>query len=279
MSQIKLSKSTKLGIIGLGNMGEAIVAGLLKSKLIPASRIFFIENFKARETAMKKKYKINACNNIQELSKKTNALLVAIKPQQLGEMLAELSSDYNKQLIITIVAGIQTKFYTKHLGKQAKIARVMPNTPALLGVGATALYFTSNLKAADKKTATSIFDCVGITVALKKESELDIVTAVSGSGPAFVYQFAQSLISAGTKLGLNAAVCKQLVLQTLLGATQMMINSKDSPDELTKKVTSKKGTTDAGLQELRKKGFTQVIKACIQRAAKRAKELSQEFGA
>lgn len=267
-----------IGVIGFGNMAEAIVAGILDDKLAKASDIYALDNSQKRMDLAKNKYKIHACPSVKELCQNTNVILLAVKPQHINDVLPALEESLKKHLIITIVTGIETKYYQKILGRQAKVIRVMPNTPALIGQGAAAYFANKNCSVRDQKICENIFNSVGLILEVKKEKLIDAVTAISGSGPAFVYQYAQSVMDSAKKLGLSADMAKRLVLQTLLGATQMMLNSQETPGDLTKKVTSKGGTTLAGLEVLKKKGFAKILDACMKKAAKRAEELSKQFG-
>ena len=264
-----------IGFIGFGNMAEAIAAGLLKNKLVRSDAILAFEPNTKRLTEIQKKYKITPTKNLTELCYKARVIVIAVKPQNINEVLPELMTVYQNQLIITIVTGIRIKHYKKYLGSQAKIIRVIPNTPALIGLGAAAYFADPACTWSDKKLCEDFFNSIGRIWPLKHEPQLDAVTAISGSGPAFVYQYAEAIINAAHKTGLPLKLAKDLVLQTLLGATQMMLQSSLSPDELTQKVTSRGGTTLAGLKVLKKKGFAKILEACMVRAAQRAKELSQ----
>lgn len=270
--------TVSIGIIGFGNMAEAIAGGIIDNKLIRANNIYALDNSAKRIDLAKKKYKIQVSQDYQEMCKNTNVILLAVKPQHINDVFPELRDYLKKHLIISIVTGIEVKSYQKALGKWIKLIRVMPNTPALIGRGAAAYFASKSCTARDKKICERIFNSVGFIAEVKRESLINSVTAISGSGPAFVYQYAQAVMDSAKKLGLPADISKKLVLQTLLGATEMMLNSKESPGELTKKVTSKGGTTLAGLEVLKKKGFTRILEACMKRAAKRAEELSKLFG-
>ncbi|OVE82453.1 pyrroline-5-carboxylate reductase [bacterium K02(2017)] len=277
MKQHKHKK--KLGFIGFGNMAEAIAAGLINKKIINPNDMLALELNPKRAKAVQKKYKINIATSIESLFNQTHTIFLCVKPQNIPDILPTLRNFYNNQLMISVVTGIKTKNYLAHLGPKAKIIRVMPNTPALIGHGTAAYFAHKNVSATHKKKCEQYFNSVGTIIPIKNEALIDVVTALSGSGPAFVYQFAQSLINSGIKLGLPAKTAKHLVLQTLEGATQMMKISKDSPQQLTNKVTSKGGTTLAGLSILNKKGFTKTVEACIVGATKRAGVLSRLFKA
>lgn len=271
-------KIHKITVVGFGNMAEAIIRGLLDSRLVKSGQVSGFEPNPKRQNLIKKKYNINFSNNSSSLLKDCDVVLLAVKPQNIKEALLALSDSYNNQLVISVVTGITIKTYQKYLGSSAKIIRVMPNTPALIGEGAAVYFAGKRCLPKDKKVCEAIFSCVGIVSEIKNENLLDAVTAISGSGPAFVYHYAEAVIQSAVKLGLSEKLAKSIVFQTLLGATKMMIQSSETPAELTKKVTSKGGTTLAGLKILKKKGFTKMMESCMISATKRAKELSHIFG-
>lgn len=265
----------KLGVLGFGNMAQAIVTGLISSKLLSTKNIYALEPDKIRVKNVKKKYKIRFLESSRALSHQSSVILICVKPQDLKTVLTQLKPHYKNQLVMTVVTGATIKKYKKYLGSKSKIIRIMPNTPALIGYGAAAYFVDQNCTQRDKKLCENFFNCIGTIIKIKKESLMNAITAICGSGPAFVYQYAQSVINSAKKLGIQENTAKKLVLQTMLGATQMMIKSSQSPDQLTKLVTSKRGTTLAGLEALNKKGFTKAIEACMIRATKRAIELSK----
>lgn len=265
----------KLGVIGFGNMAEAIVSGLLKNKIIAARDVFAVEPHIQRACHIKKKYRIQFCAGTHELLKKTNTVLISVKPQQISDVLTTLSPYKGNHLFMTIVSGTRCGIYEKNLDKNIRLLRIMPNTPIQIGFGATAFFPNRNATPSDKKILMKFFSALGKVVEVKSEAHLDAVTAVSASGPAFVYYFAASFIQAAKKLGLEETIAKTLCLQTLLGATQMLVQSGEDPTSLTRKVTSKAGTTLAGLKVLKKKQFTKILEDCIKAAKNRAQELSK----
>lgn len=268
-------KPLKIGVIGFGNMAEAILAGLIKSRLMPAKHVHAFEPNLKRKRAMQKKYSVVFYEDPQSACHNAQVILVCVKPQNIKEVLTELRACYHGQLVITVVTGIAVKTYQKFLGKTARVIRVMPNTPALIGHGAAVYFANKNCTPDDKKICEGFFSCLGIIIPIKQESQINTVTALSGSGPAFVYQYAKHMIAAAQKLGLPETTAQKLMLQTIHGACQMMLCSGKSPDELTQMVTSKGGTTLAGLETLQKKGFAKIIEACIVAATNRAVELSK----
>lgn len=267
-----------LSFIGAGNMAEAILAGVLKQGLCAASAIRALEVNPERAHFIANKYAITVSSEAADAIADSGVVLLCVKPQQMKEALFTIRPHLKDHLVISIAAGIKMRFYQKILGKTARFIRVMPNTPAMIGLGATVYCAGKAATAQDKTVCERIFAQVGLVRAVGREALLDAVTALSGSGPAFVYHFAAALVAAGKRAGLNAELARQLTFQTLSGAAQMLIQSGEDPAVLTKKVTSPGGTTLAGLKLLAKKGFTRIIEQCILSAAKRAKELSEEFG-
>lgn len=267
MSQLQ---SIKLGILGTGNMAEALISGLGKSKNIVG---YDVDS--KRLNLMSKKYRITKATSIQNLVKKSEIILLAVKPQQMDNLLKSIQPHLKQnQLMLSIAAGLRVKFYENRLGKDYKIIRLMPNTPVLVKLGATAFYANKKVNRKDKKRAKKIFEAVGEVFEVKKEELLDGVTGLSGSGPAFVYLFIDSLIKGGVGSGLNPNTARGLAIQTLLGATTLFKQSNLTAEELIKKVASKGGTTEAGLKFLNQKKFGAIVQECVKRAKQRAKELT-----
>lgn len=269
-------RKTSLGIIGMGNMATAIVAGALKNKIFTAQQIFFFEPDHKHKIAAQKKFGVKPVGALSELCRLNNALLLAVKPQVMPQVLEELKKHTTNHLIVTIAAGIPLATYKKYLGRNAHIIRVMPNAPALIGLAATAYCATQSATHHERKIVESLFGGIGTVAQVSNEDKIDAITAVSGSGPAFVYFYAKSVITAAVKLGLNYKTARQLTLQTLLGASQMLMTTHDDIDTLIARVTSKRGTTEAGMRVL-KKGFAKIIEACLMAANKRAKEMAKAY--
>lgn len=264
----------KLGILGTGNMAEALISGLTAKKVISARDIIGFDIDSQRLEKMRKKYRIQTTDSATRLVSQCNLLLLAVKPQQLSQLLADISGLLtSNHLVLSIAAGVDTRRLLKEIGKPVRLVRLMPNTPALVGLGATAFFVTKSCKNADRQLVNKLFSSVGLVVEVKKEDLLDSVTALSGSGPAFVYLFLKALIDGGTKLGLTSSTSRQLAIQTVLGATTLLDRSAETPEDLIIKVASKGGTTEAGLRTLGEKGFTDAVTECLKAAQKRAHEL------
>ncbi len=255
-------------------MGEAIISGLLASKQTRASHLTVAEPRSSRRQELKRRYKINCVAKNQELLQKSDVVVLAVKPQAMAAVLDEIKSTLSsKHLIISIAAGIDTRTIKKRLGTKVRLIRTMPNTPALLGQGITGLFAAPSATAADIKVARQLFDSVGTTLLFKKEAQLDWVTAVSGSGPAYVFLFLETLVAAGVAGGLSRQQARELALATVGGATELAKHSRSPFKTLREQVTSKGGTTAAALKVLKEQKWAPGLKKAIAAAAKRAQEL------
>ncbi len=244
-------------------MGEAIIKGLKRQVMV-------CEADSAKAKALVKKYKVQ----IVDMPKASSAdvIILAVKPQDMPNALAQI--DANGQLFISIAAGLTTRFFEKHLGGKARVIRSMPNMPALIGQGITGIAAGKYAKAQDLRIAQEILNSVGKTV-IVKESMLDAVTAVSGSGPAYVFLFVEQWMAAAKKLGFNDTQAKELVYQTLIGSAHLLEQSEFNAATLREKVTSKGGTTQAALEVFAKGKFDQLVKKALLAAKNRAKELAK----
>ena len=252
----------KIAIIGGGNMGEAIIKGLKRPVMV-------CEADPVKAKALVKKYKASVVDLAGASS--ADVIILAVKPQDMLNALAQIEA--NGQLFISIAAGLTTAFFEKHLGGKARVIRSMPNMPALIGQGITGISAGKYAKAQDLKTAQEILDSVGQTV-IVKESMLDAVTAVSGSGPAYVFLFVEQWMASARTLGFSEAEAKHLVYQTLIGSAHLLEQSEFSAGTLREKVTSKGGTTQAALEVFAKGKFDQIVKKALTAAKNRAKELA-----
>ncbi|MBI4412704.1 MAG: pyrroline-5-carboxylate reductase [Deltaproteobacteria bacterium] len=266
----------KVAILGTGNMAEALIAGVLAKKILRPAQIIGFDVSRKRLNFIRKKYRIAASHSAIEAVEKADTILLSVKPRQMKELLDQIRPALSRRhLILSIAAGLDTRFFEKNLGRQYKIIRLMPNTPALVGLGATAYFANRNCGTSDRKRTQTIFSAVGIAFEVKKESLLDAVTGLSGSGPAFVYRFAEALQKGGIKAGLPRHLSQELAVQTVLGAATLLAESGEEPDALVKKVASKGGTTEAGLKFLQRKKFERIVQQCVVAATQRARQLRQ----
>jgi pyrroline-5-carboxylate reductase len=263
----------KIGFIGGGQMGEALIRGILQAKLVTADQILAMDPADSRRAALSEQYSVGVHEKTAPIWSECGIVILAVKPQIMKKVLQDNREMINEtHLLISIAAGITISFLEQHAPADSRIVRVMPNTPALVLEAASALSPGSCATPDDIATATSIFDAIGRTV-LVDESHLDAVTGLSGSGPAYVFTFIEALIDAGLRVGLSRPVAETLVKQTVLGATKLAMATSDHPAQLRAMVTSPGGTTIAGLHELESAGFTGIIMSAVEAATKRSAEL------
>jgi len=265
-----------IGFIGAGNMATALIQGMLREGF-KASQIWVSDTDAKKTNRLKKELKIQAAST-QKVASQSYFLILATKPQDLKPVLKEISPLLKSKIVISIAAGVNIKTLSKYLRKEIFIVRTMPNNPALVGAGITAL-FSPKLSAANRNKTEKIFKGCGKTLWIKNEADLDAVTALSGSGPAFVYYFIEALTNAGTKLGLSPQISTTLALETVYGACLTLIKTRSTPQTLIPLVTSKGGTTLAGLEVMKKMNLKKIIELTLQKACQRAKELQALFEA
>ena len=272
-------KSKKIGFIGGGNMAEAMIKGLLSAGFIEAKSLMVADVCPVRREWLHQEYHVKTTDDNCELAKKCNILLLAVKPQSMKDVLEGIADEVDdKKLVISIAAGIPIKTIEEHLSPDGKkklgVVRTMPNTPALVLEGVTALAVNGNVSAGDLKVAHRIFEAVGKTVDVN-ESHLDAVTGLSGSGPAYIFMIIEALSDAGVKMGLARDVANILTLQTILGSAKLAMESGKHPGELKDQVTSPGGTTISGLHALEKGGLRTTLMSAVEAATKRSQVLGQ----
>lgn len=271
---MKQRAQVSIGFIGGGNMAGAIIAAIIKKKIFPASAIGVSDLDRRRLSQLRRQYKITPFPDNQLLTRKSPILILAVKPQQMKEVIKGIQVLVNqKQLLISIAAGLDTHYFKKSLASSMRLIRAMPNAPALIGEGATALYASPQTTEADKELALKIFSATGKALFVPEEEWLDVVTAISGSGPAFVYSFLDAMVKAGLKWKLPEEVTLPLIVQTFIGSAKMVEKLSESLPSLIEQVASKGGTTEAGLQVMAERGFANLIEGVVEAAVKRAREL------
>jgi pyrroline-5-carboxylate reductase len=281
----------KLGFIGGGNMAEALARGLLQKKVFAPSDLIASDVDPGRRRKLARQLKIKTTDSNLEVLCEARAILLAVKPQTIDEVLAELAAAMNPpapstdgakrgsvtkpadRLFISIAAGITLGRLTAALGK--RVIRVMPNAPAMVGQGMAAMVGAPGAGKADEAFALRIFRAVGDAVALSDENLLDAVTALSGSGPAYVYLFVKALADAAVSEGLSPELAVRMALKTLRGAEENMRQSDLSPAELIRIVASPGGTTEAALRKFAETGFSDIVAHAIHAAAERSRELGR----
>ena len=260
--------------IGGGNMAQALIGGLI-SRGLPATRITVSDPVaQIRELLLEKDVHVTE-DNVTAI-KDADIVVLAVKPQVLGSVLKPLQGLFEQKLIISIVAGAEIQTISELTGND-RVVRVMPNTPALVQTGAHGIFAKEEVGAKDRELATQVLAATGLTLWVATEAQIDAVTAVSGSGPAYFFYMMESMIRAGQNMGLDEKVATALTLQTALGAAQMAITSASSPAELRKNVTSPNGTTQAALEVFDRAQISQNIQTALAAAQKRSQELAQEI--
>ena len=261
-------------------MSECLIGGLLASGH-KASLIRVSEPEKNRRELLESKYGVIALEDNIDLVNHCDMILFAVKHQLLRQVALplKLTVQERKHAIISIAAGVRSADLEKWLGGELAIVRVMPNTPALVRAGASGLYANHRVTDQQKNLAESIMRAVGLTVWLENESQIDIVTALSGSGPAYIFRIIEAMENAATKSGLARETSRLLAIETVLGAAKLAVESEDSPAELRHKVTSPGGTTEQGLIKLEQGDIEQLIQNVINAAIERSQEMGDELGA
>ena len=263
----------KICFVGGGNMASAILAGLRKKH--PALDCHIIEPFApARGKLASLELTLYVAANRAAVDG-ADAIVLAVKPQVLRQVCGELLPYLQGELIVSIAAGTRLASLTRWLNGHTRIVRTMPNTPALIGQGITGLYAPYTVTAADVATATELMQATGPVVRVESEAMIDAVTAVSGSGPAYVFQWIESMLAAAEGVGFNAADARTLVLATLKGATALAEASDESPSVLRERVTSKGGTTAAALAVINARGVQQALVDAVRAARDRGVELGE----
>ena len=254
-------------------MAEALVKGIIDSDLLLSSSVTAGDIDQDRLNYLNNIYGIKTTTDNDEAVASSDIILLAVKPQHIDEVIFSLNkSDISSKIFISIAAGITTDRLVRLFESKIKLARVMPNFPALVGKGLSALYFSSDFSKKDKERVTAIFSSVGETIEID-ESLMDQVTAISGSGPAYFFYFVRSLISAATDIGLDGDIASKLVFSTMEGSSRMLSVEDKGPTELIKMVASKGGTTEAALELFEREGISDIITRGIEAALKRAAEL------
>jgi len=266
----------QIGCIGGGLMGEALIKGIIQSGLYESRNITIAEPDEKRRGYLESTYAIKTVEDCALLWQQCTIVILAVKPQIMGEMLRESRQHIQTHhLLITIAAGLPLSFYSECTGSETcRIIRVMPNTPALVLQGASAICGNHNVSKTDLEKAEAIFNAVGKAVVLD-ETYLDAVTGLSGSGPAYVFTFVEALIDAGIKCGLPRNVAESLTIQTILGSIRLLQDDGGHPAALRSKVTSPGGTTIAGLHVLEKAGFSGIIMDAVEAATERSRILGK----
>jgi pyrroline-5-carboxylate reductase len=264
--------SYKIGFIGVGVMGEAILNGVLQANCIPTSDICVHDIDRAKLISMVDHYSVKACVSIDELLATSDIILTAVKPFVFEKLLISIAPKMKGKAIISIVAGWNTEKIKKLLSDETRVLCVMPNMPALCGEAMSVLSANNNLQPEELQFAMKLFGSIGETELLD-EKYFDIVTGLSGSGPAFVFMFIEAMMSVGIYNGLPAKTARKLAVQTVLGAAKTLKLNDRHPADMRDAVCTPSGTTIEGVYDLQKNGFNGTVMSAVDKSTKKYKQM------
>jgi pyrroline-5-carboxylate reductase len=270
-------KIQKIGFIGGGNMASSLISGLIASGHSP-QHLWVSDINPDTLKALAENLNVNTSASNDEIINAVDVIVLAVKPQALSSVAKSAAAliQQKKSLVVSIAAGISQQSLSHWLGADTAIVRCMPNTPALVLTGATALHANANVTDEQRDLAENIMRSVGIALWVNDESELDAVTAVSGSGPAYYFMLMEAMEKAALELGLSEVTARLLVQQTALGAAKIALESSESPEQLRKRVTSPGGTTQRAIETFEQGGFTELVSKALHAARDRSIEMSKQ---
>ncbi|WP_055107820.1 pyrroline-5-carboxylate reductase [Paenibacillus ihumii] len=279
MTMYTTNKAPSICFYGAGSMAEAIVRGLIRRKVAPPEAISMLNRSNRERLAyLEEAYGIKTGGDDAEkeaLLTSASIIVLAMKPKDAGEALKALGPMLSRdQLIVSVIAGLSIPTIQALLGYKAPIARTMPNTSSSIGFGATGISFSAEATEAQTQQVLAMFEAVG-TVQVIPEEQMEILTGVSGSGPAYIYYMMEAMIEAGIEGGLTPEQARELTVQTVLGAASMMKETGEEPAKLRKDITSPNGSTQAALETLAAGSFNETVKAAVHRAAERSREMGE----
>ena len=267
----------KIAFIGGGNMAQALIGGLA-GKLTDAANIHVIDVVPETLTQLTERFGVTTATGPSDVVAMSDVIVLAVKPQQLREVASSLRPYLRSQLVLSIAAGIRAADLSRWLGGYQAIVRTMPNTPALVGKGVTGAVAMAGVSDTQRQIADAMLRAVGETVWIADEAQIDAVTAISGSGPAYVFYFIEAMQQAALELGLTEQQGRQLAQATFAGAAELAVRSDEPVSLLRERVTSKGGTTYAALSSMEASGVKAALVKALHAAATRGKELGEEFG-
>jgi pyrroline-5-carboxylate reductase len=267
-------REKRIGFLGGGNIGEALVRGLTKTGLVPAEHLLVADVRADRLDELRRLYGVLTAPDNVTLVRRADVVILAVKPQILREVLEEIAPATPGKLLVSVAAGVATGEIRRHLPPGTRLIRVMPNTPALVLEGATAIAYAAGLADGDLDTARQIFEAVGRAVVLD-EAMMDAVTGLSGSGPAYIALVVEALADGGVRVGLDRKTAMTLAMQTVLGTARLLIDTGMHPGQLKDMVSSPGGTTIAGIHTLEAGGLRRTLIDAVERATQRSRELGE----
>lgn len=274
-----MNTNTKICFYGAGSMAEAIVRGMIHKRVAEPRQIAMLNRSSAeRLKTLSDQYGVVTGNSEADKNKhltESSVIVLAMKPKDAGEAIKALGPLLKEnQLVVSVIAGLSIFTIQALLGKQVPVARTMPNTSSSIGLGATGISFSPEVTEEQTNQVMSIFEAVG-SVSVIPEEKMEILTGISGSGPAYIYYMMEAMIAAGIEGGLSAQQARDLTVQTVLGAANMMIETGEEPAKLRKDITSPNGSTQAALEVLAARGFEDAVKAAVYRCAERSREMGE----
>lgn len=268
----------KISFIGGGNMAQALISGLISCGVKPSLITVADPSSDAREQlAAKGLYTVDPTADAKAAVIDADIVVLAVKPQVMKAVVSGFADALDTQLVISVAAGLSTALLSNMLGGYSNIVRAMPNTPAMIQMGATGLYGTDDVSAEQKQVATAVMEASGLVMWVDNEEHMHAVTAVSGSAPAYMFYFIEAMVDGGVALGLDKEQASALAMQTMLGAAKMALGSEDAPSELRRKVTSPNGTTQAAIESMQANDISHQIIEAMQACYDRSQALSEEM--
>ena len=268
----------KISFIGGGNMAQALISGLVSCGVKPSLITVADPSSEAREQlAAKGLNTVDPTADAKAAVIDADIVVLAVKPQVMKAVVSSFADILDKQLVISVAAGLSTALLSNMLGGYSNIVRAMPNTPAMIQMGATGLYGTDDISAEQKQLATAVMEASGLVMWVDNEEHMHAVTAVSGSAPAYMFYFIEAMVDGAVALGLDKEQASALAMQTMLGSAKMALGSEDAPSELRRKVTSPNGTTQAAIESMQANDISRQIVEAMQACYDRSQALSEEM--
>lgn len=272
-----MTQGSRISFVGGGNMATALIGGLV-DRGFTADGMQVVDPSAQSRDLLARTFGVRTVEAVDDGFADCDLMVLAVKPQQMRAAVAPLAGRLERQVVVSVAAGLRTADLSRWLDGYRLLVRAMPNTPALIGAGITGLWADPSVDAAGRDAAARVMAAVGSVVWIDDEAKMDAVTAVSGSGPAYVFHFIEALEQAGRSLGFDDAVARRLAIETTLGAARLAAGSDESPVALRERVTSKGGTTAAALASLGESGFFDAIVRAVHAAEARGRELGNELG-
>jgi pyrroline-5-carboxylate reductase len=264
----------KIAIVGAGSMAEAFISGILENELIDRNNVWVTNNSnKERLAALETQYRIHSTYDLNALFEGADVVILSMKPKDAASAIESIRPYLTRDmLVVSVLAGVSMNTIEMLADKKLSIARAMPNTSAAVGKSATAIAVNERVSQQQLEITKQLFDTVGLA-AYVEESQLDAVTGLSGSGPAYIYYLIEAMEKSAVEIGLEKGMAQELIVQTLIGAAEMVKNSSKSPEQLRREVTSPGGTTEAGIRVLEDQGVQQAFISCIKAATSQSKKM------